>query len=134
MITKSGEGGFSQVIALRVTHQFSNLVREIRKKYVGKGPEHITTRFMGPWVACEMKGNLTSVERFAIRSEEGRRIVRELRTSFIKELYNDADIRTQVEQLVHAKLVTIFCDYDIDLDTAFTVYVFDRPLGLDDQE
>ena len=117
---------------LKTAHTFSNLVREIRKKHVGKGPEQITTRFIGPWAICEMKGNLTRVEKFAIRSEDGRRIVRELRTIFIKELYKDEEIRSAVENVVHAKLITLFCDFDVELDTAITVYVFDRPLGLDD--
>ncbi|WAH36274.1 DUF2294 domain-containing protein [Alicyclobacillus dauci] len=117
----------------KISHEFSNLVREVRKKHVGKGPEHITTRFIGPWAVCELKGNLTSVEKFAVRSEDGKRLVRELRTTFIKELYKDEGLRSEVERIVGAKLVTLFCDFDVDLDTAVTVYVFDKPLGLDDQ-
>ncbi|GMA62730.1 DUF2294 domain-containing protein [Alicyclobacillus fastidiosus] len=117
----------------KVAHAFSNLVREIRKKHVGKGPEQITTRFVGPWAVCEMKGNLTSVEKFAVGSEDGRRLVRELRTTFIKQIYQDAALRADVEKVVGAKLITLFCDFDVDLDIAMTVYVFDRPLGLDDE-
>ncbi|GMA62171.1 DUF2294 domain-containing protein [Alicyclobacillus fastidiosus] len=113
-------------------HAFSNLVREVRKKYIGKGPEQITTRFFGSWAVCELKGNLTSVEKFAIRSDEGKRLVRDLRTTFIKEIYHDPGLRLAVEEMVGAKLVTLFCDFDLELDTAMTVYVFDSPLGLDD--
>lgn len=116
----------------KVAHAFSNLVREVRKKYVGKGPDQITTRFVGSWAVCELKGNLTSVERFAIRSAEGKRLVHDLRTTFIKEIYNDPELRRAVEEVVGAKLVTLFCDFDMELDTAMTVYVFDSPLGLDD--
>lgn len=122
---------FGLMNTAKVAHTFSNLVREIRKKHVGKGPEQITTRFVGPWAVCELKGNLTSVEKFAVRTEDGRRIVRELRTTFIKEIYKDEELRAEVENVVGARLVTLFCDFDVDLDTAITVYVFDRPLGLD---
>jgi len=116
---------------IKIAHAFSNLVREVRKQHVGKGPEHITTRFVGPWAICELRGNLTSVEKFAVKSEEGRRLVRELRTTFIKEIYKDEKVKSHVEQLVGASLVTLFCDFDVDLDMAVTVYVFDRALGLD---
>lgn len=118
----------------KVAHAFSNLVREVRKKHVGKGPDQITTRFVGPWAVCELKGNLTSVEKFAVRSEDGKRLVRELRTTFIKQIYNEQALRSEVERIVGAHLVTLFCDFDVELDTAMTVYVFDRPLGLDDQQ
>ena len=47
-------------------HQFSMLVREIRKEYVGNGPKEISTRFVGNWAISEMKGNLTNVEKFMI--------------------------------------------------------------------
>ncbi|RBN38980.1 hypothetical protein DMN50_22620, partial [Priestia megaterium] len=41
-------------------HEFSNLVREIRKEQVGNGPREITTRFIDTWAVSEMKGNLTN--------------------------------------------------------------------------
>lgn len=50
-------------------HQFSMLVREIRKEYVGNGPKEIITKFNGCWAISEMKGNLTNVEKFMIHSE-----------------------------------------------------------------
>lgn len=117
----------------RIVHTFNNLVRDVRKKHVGKGPDQITTRFVGSWAVCEMKGNMTSVEKFAIRSEEGKRIVRQLRTTFIKEIYKDSQIRSGIENAVDAELITLFCDFDVELDIAVTVYVFDHPLGLDDE-
>jgi uncharacterized protein YbcI len=112
-------------------HAFNNLVREVRKKHIGKGPEQITTRFLGTWAICEMKGTLTGMERFVAQSEEGKRIVRELRTTFVKEIYKEETVRRAVEDTVNAKLVGLFCDIDVESDTAMTVYVFDRPLGLD---
>lgn len=109
-------------------HEFSMLVREIRKEYVGNGPKEITTRFVGPWAISEMKGNVTNVEKFMIRSEEGKRMVHEARTKLVKEIYKNPEVVTKLEELVKAKLVTIFTDINIDLDTAMTIYVFDQPL------
>ncbi|WP_026962911.1 DUF2294 domain-containing protein [Alicyclobacillus herbarius] len=115
----------------RVVHEFNNVVREVRKKHTGKGPEKITTRFLGAWAICEMKGTLTGMEKFVAQTTEGRRMVHELRTTFVKEIYKNEAVRKEVEQTVGAKLVKLYCDFDVESDTAMTVYVFDRPLGLD---
>ncbi|MCF8565070.1 DUF2294 domain-containing protein [Alicyclobacillus tolerans] len=112
-----------------LAHEFSNLLREVRKRHVGKGPEQVTTRFVGPWAVCELRGNLTIVEKFISRSPEGKRMIKDTRTTFIKELYQDANLRAEFENLVGAQMITLYVDFDVDADTGMTVYVFDRILG-----
>lgn len=111
-----------------LAHEFSNLLREVRKRSVGKGPEQVTTRFVGPWAVCELKGNLTLVEKFISRSPEGKRMIKDTRTTFIKELYEDQNLRVEYENLVGAKMLALYVDFDVDTDTGMTVYVFDRPI------
>ncbi|MCL6627704.1 MAG: DUF2294 domain-containing protein [Alicyclobacillus shizuokensis] len=101
------------------------------KKAYRKGPEQITTRFLGSWAICEMRGTLTGMQKFVAKTAEGPRIVHELRTTFVKQIYKDEAVRKEVEDTVGAKLVQLYCDFDVGSDTAMTVYVFDRPLGLD---
>ncbi|KEO83780.1 DUF2294 domain-containing protein [Tumebacillus flagellatus] len=115
----------------RIAHEFSNVVREIRKKHTGKGPEEIITRFVGPWAISEMKGNMTNLEKFMGQSEEGKRMIHQTRTAFIKKIYEEQHVVAALEGVVNAKFVTLFNDFNVDLDTAMTVFVFDRPLGLD---
>lgn len=110
-------------------HEFSMLVREIRKQSVGNGPKEIMTRFVGPWAVSEMKGNLTNVEKFMIHSDEGKRMVEEARTKLVKDIYKNPDIVAKLETLVNAKLVAVYTDINIELDTAMTIYVFDQPVG-----
>ncbi|MEJ8545160.1 DUF2294 domain-containing protein [Brevibacillus borstelensis] len=110
----------------QVEHQFSRLVREIRKQYVGNGPEKIRTRFVGSWAIIEMKGNLTEVEKWMIDSDEGRKMIQETRTKMVKEIYKRAEVVEKLENLVGAKLITLFSDINMDADWAITVYVFDR--------
>jgi uncharacterized protein YbcI len=114
-----------------LTHEFSNLLRELRKRHVGKGPEQVITRFVGPWAICELRGNLTMVEKFISRSPEGKRIIKDTRTTFIKELYEDPDLRSEFERLVNAKLITLYVDFDVDTDIGMTVYEFDRTIDLE---
>ncbi len=114
-----------------LAHEFSNLLREVRKRHVGKGPEQVTTRFVGSWAICELRGNLTLVEKFINRSPEGKRMIKDTRTTFIKELYQDLNLRAEFEQLVGAKMVTLFVDFDVDLDMGMTVYVFDRTIHME---
>ncbi|KON69399.1 hypothetical protein AKG34_12005 [Peribacillus butanolivorans] len=109
-------------------HQFNMLLREIRKEYVGNGPKEITTRLVGPWVISEMKGNLTNVEKFMISSREGQRMVHEARTKLVKQIYKDPVVLKKIEEMMDAKIVSIFTDINIDIDTAMTIYVFDKTL------
>lgn len=112
----------------KIEHQFSMLVREIRKEYVGNGPREITTRFVGSWAISEMKGNLTNVEKFMISSREGKRMVHEARTELVKKIYKNPEILAKFEELVGAKILRIFTDISIEDDIAMTIFVFDKPL------
>ncbi|HWO95923.1 MAG TPA: DUF2294 domain-containing protein [Bacillus sp. (in: firmicutes)] len=109
-------------------HKFSMLIREIRKEYIGNGPREINTRIVGPWVICEMKGNLTNVEKFMIKSKEGQSMVHEARTELVKNIYKDPTLVNKLEEMMNAKIVSIFTDINIDIDTAMTVFVFDKPI------
>ncbi|MGE6718849.1 DUF2294 domain-containing protein [Peribacillus frigoritolerans] len=109
-------------------HQFNMLLREIRKEYVGNGPKEITTRFIGPWVISEMKGNLTNVEKFMMGSKEGVRMVHEARTKLVKQIYKNPEVLRKIEEMMDAKILSIFTDINIDIDTAMTIYVFDNPI------
>ncbi|MDQ6599102.1 DUF2294 domain-containing protein [Bacillus salipaludis] len=109
-------------------HKFSMLIREIRKEYIGNGPREITTRITGPWVICEMKGNLTNVEKFMISSKEGELMVHEARTELVKNIYKDPELVKRIEEMMNAKIVSIFTDINIEIDTAMTVFVFDESI------
>jgi uncharacterized protein YbcI len=109
-------------------HQFSMLVREIRKEYVGNGPKEIITKFNGSWAISEMKGNLTNVEKFMINSEQGKQMVHETRTRFVKEIYEKPEVLLRFENLMGAKVLRLFSDINIDEDIAMTVFVFDQPI------
>jgi uncharacterized protein YbcI len=109
-------------------HQFSMLVREIRKEYVGNGPKEITTKFIGSWAVSEMKGNLTNVEKFMITSEHGEQMVHETRTRFVKEIYKKPEVLLRFENIMGAKVIRLFSDINIKEDIAMTVFVFDQPI------
>lgn len=118
----------------KTAHQLSNFVRDVRKKYVGKGPEHVTTRFLGAWAICEMRNNLTAFEKFTASTPEGKRMIHEVRTTYIKEVYEDAQVREELNRIVGAELVTLLCDFDVDLDLGITIFIFDRSLSLDETD
>ncbi len=109
-------------------HQFSMLVREVRKEFVGNGPKEIITKFIGSWAISEMKGNLTNVEKFMISSEHGEEMVHETRTRFVKEIYKKPEVLLRFETLMGAKVIRLFSDINIKEDIAMTVFVFDRSI------
>ncbi|MED4205902.1 DUF2294 domain-containing protein [Neobacillus mesonae] len=111
-------------------HQFSMLVREIRKEYVGNGPKEISTRFIGNWAVSEMKGNLTNVEKFMINSEQGRQTVHEARTKLVKDIYKRPDVLEKFESLMGARVLRLFSDINIEEDIAMTVFVFEPSVEL----
>jgi len=111
-------------------HQFSMLVREIRKEYVGNGPKEISTRFVGNWAISEMKGNLTTVEKFMITSEQGEQMVHEARTKMVKDIYKKPEVLEKFETLIGEKVLRLFSDINIEEDIAMTVFVFDSSVDL----
>jgi len=115
-------------MAKNLEHQFSMLVREIRKEYVGNGPKEITTKFIGSWAISEMKGNLTNIEKFMLHSEQGERMVHQTRTTFVKEIYRKPEVLLRFENLMKAKVIRLFSDINLDEDIAMTVFVFDQPI------
>jgi uncharacterized protein YbcI len=46
----------------------------------------------------------------------------------VKRIYEDSAKVKKLEELVQAKLVSIYADINIDLDIAMTVYVFDKEI------
>lgn len=109
-------------------HQFSMLVREIRKEYVGNGPKEISTKFIGSWAISEMKGNLTNVEKFMISTAEGKQMVHQTRTKMVKQIYKKPEVLLKFETLMGANVLRLFSDIDIEEDIAMTVFVFDQPI------
>lgn len=116
------------IMGKNLEHQFSMLVREIRKEYVGNGPKEISTRFVENWAISEMKGNLTNVEKFMINSEQGKQTVHEARTKLVKEIYKRQEVVDKFETLMGAKVLRLFSDINIDEDIAMTVFVFDKSI------
>ncbi|WP_240375486.1 DUF2294 domain-containing protein [Bacillus piscicola] len=105
--------------------EFSNLVRSFRKRHMGKGPTHITTTFCKSWAICEMKGNLSPVEKFIANAEEGKQFLREARTEMVKEMYK-RNHPVEMEQLLDCHFVDLFVDIDIERDFGMSIFVFDE--------
>jgi uncharacterized protein YbcI len=118
------------MMAKNLEHEFSMLVREIRKEYVGNGPKEISTRFAGNWAISEMKGNLTNVEKFMITSEQGKQMVHQARTKMVKEIYEKPEVVDKFERLIGARVLRLFSDINIERDIAMTVFVFDESVDL----
>jgi uncharacterized protein YbcI len=117
-------------VGKNLEHQFSMLVREIRKEYVGNGPKEISTRFIDNWAVSEMKGNLTNVEKFMIGSEQGQQMVHQARTKMVTEIYKKPEVVAKFEELIGAKVLRLFSDINIEQDIAMTVFVFDESVDL----
>lgn len=120
----------SYTMGKNLEHQFSMLVREIRKEYVGNGPKEISTRFVGNWAISEMRGNLTNVEKFMITSEQGQYMVHQARTKMVKEIYKKQEVVGKFEDLIGAKMLRLFSDINIEQDIAMTVFVFEESVDL----
>jgi uncharacterized protein YbcI len=107
--------------------EFSNLVKAFRKKHMGKGPSRITTTFCRNWAICEMEGNLSPVEKFIAAVGDGKQLLREARTQWVKDMYRNHP-PVEIESYLGAKMLDLFVDIDIDKDFGISVFVFDQNL------
>jgi uncharacterized protein YbcI len=105
--------------------EFSNLVRSIRKRYMGKGPSQVRTTFCKNWAICELEGNLSPVEKFIATAEDGRQMLRAARTEMVKEIYRKHR-PTEIEELLGATFIELFVDIDIEKDLGMSIFVFDQ--------
>lgn len=111
----------------RYEAEFSNLVKAYRKKHMGKGPGRIVTTFCKNWAICEMEGNLSPVEKFMVSAEEGKHMVRDARTLWVKEIYRKHPPE-EMEMLLGAKFIDLYLDIDVDKDFGMSIFVFDEDL------
>ncbi|XID93013.1 DUF2294 domain-containing protein [Paenibacillaceae bacterium WGS1546] len=111
----------------RYEAEFSNLVKAYRKKHMGKGPGRIVTTFCKNWAICEMEGNLSPVEKFMISADEGKSMVRDARTLWVKDIYRKHP-PVEMEALLGAKFVDLYLDIDVDTDFGMSIFVFDEDL------
>lgn len=55
-------------------------------------------------------------------------MVHEARTKLVKQIYKNPEVLRKIEEMMDAKILSIFTDINIDIDTAMTIYVFDNPI------
>ncbi|WP_219835155.1 DUF2294 domain-containing protein [Paenibacillus sp. R14(2021)] len=107
--------------------EFSNLVKAFRKRHMGKGPSRITTTFCKRWAICEMEGNLSPVEKFIAAANDGKQLLREARTQWVKDIYRKHP-PFEMEELLGARYVELYLDIDIDKDFGMSIFVFDQDI------
>jgi len=103
--------------------EFSNLVKAFRKKHMGKGPSKITTTFCKNWAICEMEGNLSPVEKFIAKADDGKQMLRSARTEMVKDMYQE-NRPVEMESLVGSTFKELFLDIDIERDFGMSIFVF----------
>lgn len=108
-------------------HQFNEMVRKVRKDLFGKGPESIKTIFVENMAISTLKGNLTPVEQFIMKTPEGFEQVHKARTKMIQDYYKNNE-PNDMEELIQAKLLNLFSDINIEEDIAISVFIFEKPI------
>ena len=108
-------------------HQFNEVVRKVRKDLFGKGPESIKTVFVDSMAITTLKGNLTPVEKFIIKSPEGFEQVHRARTKMIQDYYKK-EPPVELEEVMQSKLVHLFSDINIEEDIAVSVFMFEQQI------
>jgi Uncharacterized conserved protein len=111
----------------RYEAEFSNLVKAYRKKHMGKGPSRIVTTFCKNWAICEMEGNLSPVEKFMVSAQEGKSMIRDARTLWVKDIYRK-NPPVEMEAFLGAKFMDLYLDIDVEKDFGMSIFVFDQDL------
>ncbi|MCM3771160.1 DUF2294 domain-containing protein [Priestia aryabhattai] len=105
-------------------HDFNDIIRKLRKKNFGKGPERIHTVFVQNMAISTLYGNLTPAEQFIARTTEGKETVHRARTKLIQNLYASS-LPEGLEDLLGVKLNYLFSDIKVEEDIAVSVFLFE---------
>ncbi|OAS17887.1 DUF2294 domain-containing protein [Paenibacillus oryzisoli] len=110
---------------------FNEILRKIRKDLFGKGPERIHTKFVDNMAVSILYGNMTHSEKFMSQHENGRQMIDEARTKWIRTICLGDDYKPILERYMTNKLVHTFLDFKIEEDMAVSVLVFENKIDLD---
>lgn len=106
---------------------FNEIVRKVRKDYLGKGPEKISTTFVDNMAISILYGNLTPTEKFMAQTPEGKQMIHSARTKMIQEIY-EKHVPDGLEELVGSKLRYLFSDFKVEEDMAVSVFIFENKI------
>lgn len=106
--------------------QISDAVISFWRELLGRGPEDARTFILQDMVIVRMKGVLTTEERHLVKSDRGRRLVKQMRV-LLREEHSD-----EIESVIAAKTdcVVISSHSDISTKTGerVEIYILDRNL------
>lgn len=109
---------------------FNDIIRKVRKTIFGKGPERIYTRFADNMAITIMHGNFTPTEKFIASGKDGKQIIHSARTQMIQDVYKDK-APDGLEDLAGSNLVHLFSDIKVEEDIAVSVFIFEKPIKID---
>ena len=75
-----------------------------------------------------MEGNLSPVEKFIATASDGKQMLREARTQWVKDIYRNHPAGRDGGAARRAGYVELFVDIDIDKDFGMSIFVFDEDI------
>ena len=110
-------------------HLEARLKREITKLYktsFGKGPETTTVRIHDNIAFATLEGGLTQLERSLIETDDGAKIVRDIRDQLLEEHF---PIYTSIfEEVTNTKLDKLSYAISNDKSTVYIFLIFDEKI------
>lgn len=106
--------------------QISDAVISFWRELLGRGPEDARTFILQDMVIVRMKGVLTTEERHLVKSDRGRRLVKQMRV-LLREEHSD-EIESVIAEKTHCEVISSHSDISTKTGERVEIYILDRNL------
>ncbi|ASS74053.1 hypothetical protein CIG75_03015 [Tumebacillus algifaecis] len=116
----------SQPIKTKMEADISDAYIKFQREVLGRGPQETKTYIMKDMVIVRLKGVLTHEEKTLVKSEKGKRLVKEMRLT-IRESHS-AETEALISQITGCKVIASHCDISTNIGESVEMFILDGDL------
>lgn len=110
----------------RMENDISEAYIKFQREILGRGPQETKTYILKDMVIVRLKGVLTHEEKTLVKSEKGKRLVKEMRQT-LREHYS-SDTEALIAQITGCKVTSSHSDISTKIGEFVKMFIIDRDL------
>ncbi|PWK15048.1 DUF2294 domain-containing protein [Tumebacillus permanentifrigoris] len=116
----------SQSLKAKMEADISEAYVKFQREILGRGPQETKTYILKDMVIVRMKGVLTKGEETLVKTDKGKRLVKELRQT-LRE-HHSSDIEVLISQITGCKVISSHFDISTKIGELMEMFILDRDL------
>ncbi|PWK14865.1 DUF2294 domain-containing protein [Tumebacillus permanentifrigoris] len=115
-----------QSLKTKIEADVSEAYIKFQREILGRGPQETKTYLMRDMIIVRLKGVLTHEEKTLVKTDKGKRLVKEMRQT-IREHFS-ADTEALISQITGCKVISSHSDISTKIGEFVEMFILDRDL------